>query len=467
MSECISLQGLGVQHGHAALVSPIDLEFRPGEAITILGESGSGKSLLAHAIMGTCAANLRVQGTLHSATATYNLADPNNRRHLWGRELAILPQEPLLSLDPTQRTLHQVAEGLRPTPHWAQAGERARELLARLGLAGKDRHYPHTLSGGMAQRVAFAASTIGGARFLIADEPSKGLDAAARNDLVDLLRRHLEQNGLLLTITHDIEVARQLGGRILVMKDSDVVEQGPAASLLGNPAHAYTRRLLAAEPAAWGNVDHPARGELLIGARGISKSFPPVKLFADVHLDLHAGERIALLAPSGKGKTTLGNVLLKLLPADGGSLHHAPGLANGAMQKLYQDPVTAFAPRLTLQQAFHDLLKRHRLHRDSLAPLLERLQLPPSLLARLPAQVSGGELQRLALIRALLLKPRLIFADEPTSRLDPITQQETFRVLLQELKAIGCALLLVTHDEILARKASVRTLRLDTGIQEC
>lgn len=134
------------------------------------------------------------------------------------------------------------------------------------------------------------------------------------------------------------------------------------------------------------------------------------------------------------------------------------------MQKLYQDPVTAFAPKLTLRRAFDDLCRRHRLDATLIGHFLERLRSPSFLLDRLPSQVSGGELQCLALIRALLLKPSVVFADEPTSRLDPVTQKGTFHCLLEELKAVGCALLLVTHDEVLAAKISHRTVRLDSGL---
>jgi peptide/nickel transport system ATP-binding protein len=460
MTVDVELRGLAVWHGSRALVSPLDLQLGAGESITILGESGSGKSLLAHAIMGTIAANLKAEGRLRCDGREYDLADPSNRRAMWGRVMAILPQEPAIALDPTMRTLPQVAEGLRVTALAAKADELARERLGRLGLVGKEHHFPHTLSGGMAQRVAFAAATISGARFLIADEPTKGLDSIARDDMAGLLQAHVAQGGLLLTITHDIALARQLGGRVLIMRDSEIVEQGAAEQVLSHPQHAYTRELLAADPAAWDDIHHASPGELLISARGLGKSFPPLTLFSDLHVDLHAGERVALLAPSGTGKTTLGNVLLGLLPPDAGSIRYAPHLRHGSMQKLYQDPVTAFAPKLTLRRAFDDLCRRHRLDAGLIRPFLERLRLPSSLLDRLPSQVSGGELQRLALIRALLLKPRVVFADEPTSRLDPVTQRDTFSCLLEELKAVGCALLLVTHDEALAAKTSHRTVRL-------
>ena len=460
MTVNVELRGLAVWHGSRALVSPLDLQLGAGESITILGESGSGKSLLAHAIMGTIAANLKAEGSLRCDGREYDLADLSNRRAMWGRAMAILPQEPAIALDPTMRTLPQVAEGLSISALAGEADDMARERLGRLGLVGKEQHYPHTLSGGMAQRVAFAAATISGARFLIADEPTKGLDSVARDDMAGLLREHVAQGGLLLTITHDIALARQLGGRVLIMRDSEIVEQGDAQRVLNQPREAYSQELLGADPAAWDDIEHPAPGELLISARGLAKSFPPLTLFTDLHVDLHAGERVALLAPSGTGKTTLGNVLLGLQSADSGSIRYAPQLKYGSMQKLYQDPVTAFAPRLTLRQAFEDLCRRHRFDFGAVGPFLERLRLPFSLLDRLPAQVSGGELQRLALIRALLLKPKVVFADEPTSRLDPVTQKDTFRCLLEELKAAGCALLLVTHDKALATKTAHRTLTL-------
>ncbi|MFD2449684.1 ATP-binding cassette domain-containing protein [Vogesella fluminis] len=177
-------------------------------------------------------------------------------------------------------------------------------------------------------------------------------------------------------------------------------------------------------------------------------------------IDLAAGERVALLAASGAGKSTLGNMLLGLTAPDHGSVRYRDGLSRTAWQRLYQDPVQAFAPHVPLHTALHDVLKRCGQPWSALEALLHRLKLGPALLQRLPSQVSGGELQRLALIRTLLLRPALLFADEPTSRLDPVTQRDTVHCLLDELARIGCALLLVTHDAALADKATVHRIRL-------
>lgn len=183
-------------------------------------------------------------------------------------------------------------------------------------------------------------------------------------------------------------------------------------------------------------------------------------LFEGLDLPLARGERLAIMAPSGAGKSTLGNVLLGLQRPLGGRVLRQTGIAPHRWQKLYQDPVQAFASRVRLATQFDDLLRLHRLPRQPLTDYLARLGLDERLLTRLPSQVSGGELQRLSLIRALLLRPVLLFADEPSSRLDPLSQQQTIACLLGALGEIGCALLLVTHDEALADKVASRCLRL-------
>lgn len=461
------LNQLAVSHAGTVLVDVSALEFEPGRPVTIVGESGSGKSLLAHAIMGTLPANLTARGSLTVNGRSYDLAEQANRRRLWGREMALLPQEPALSLDPTMRAREQVAEGARTFQTDKRAARRtAGTLLASLGLGQASAAFPHTLSGGMAQRVAFAAATIGNAPVLIADEPSKGLDQQARTGLEELLKRHLDGGGILLTITHDLSLARGLGGEVLVMKDAHILEHGPARQVLTEPVHSYTHRLLAAEPANWTNSRIHAgaptgtTGGPLISGEGLAKAFGGRELFSDLSVTVRAGERIALSGPSGSGKTTLGNVLLRLLPPDNGHVRHADTLRGGRLQKLYQDPAMAFPPRVLLRDSFRDVIRRHRLKRERLENLMASLRLAPALLHRAPGQVSGGELQRLAIIRSMLLEPALIFADEPTSRLDLITQQETMNALLVQADRHGCALVLITHDDALAQAVTHRRISI-------
>jgi len=171
-------------------------------------------------------------------------------------------------------------------------------------------------------------------------------------------------------------------------------------------------------------------------------------------VSLRAGSRTVLLGPSGAGKSTLGNVLLGLLPPDAGRVTRAAGLGVPLVQKLYQDPVAAFAPRRTLAQSIQAAVKKHRIDPRGIAHWMEALRLSEVLLARRPSEVSGGELQRFALLRAMLARPRVLFADEPTSRLDPLTQQDVMERLREALEESGAALLLVTHDRALAERVA-------------
>lgn len=462
------VQALTVGAAGQALVRGIDLQIAAGGVLTLLGESGSGKSLLAQAIMGNLPASLTCSGTVEVGSHRSDAADQRARRALWGRRLALLPQEPWLALDPTMRVARQIAEvhELVADVPPDTANRSAQAGLAGLGMAGAGGKYPFQISGGMAQRVAFLATHAAGAPVMIIDEPTKGLDADRRADVLAVLRAAIADGLTLLTITHDVWLARQLGGRVAVMLHGAIVEQGDATTVLCAPGHDYTRRLLAAEPNAWPQRTGPrhhagdAPAEILVRLDGVAKRFGAQQLFAGVTDVLRRGEFIAVTGPSGSGKTTFGNLVLGLLRPDAGTVTRAAALARTAFQKIYQDPAAAFAPTITLRQSLQDVIALHRLAWSELEGLLERLRLRPALLDRLPSQVSGGELQRFALARVLLLRPALIFADEPTSRLDPVTQQETLALLAEHARASGCAVLLVTHDPDIAARMAARTIAL-------
>jgi peptide/nickel transport system ATP-binding protein len=444
MDAALAVNGLTIAAGHGPLVRDVSFSVERGDNLTILGETGSGKSLVAQAVMGILPPELKATGEIGVA-GVVSAADSGSRRRLWGRTLALLPQEPWRSLDPTMRAVEQVAEGYRGSARVA-ALDSARRALTGFGLQGTEDHYPFMLSGGMAQRVAIAATGAAGASLVIVDEPTKGLDADLRGGAIDALRHVLSSGRTLLTITHDVHVARALGGTVMVMLDGAVIETGQAETLLREPRHDYTRRLLAAEPVAWPTRPAPRLGSTILTASGLTKRYGRKTLFEDLELDVRAGQRLAVVGRSGSGKTTLGDVLLGVTSADAGTVVRAQALPAIRFQKIYQDPPAAFAPRVTLRQSMADLVARHRLNPREVEHLMVRLRLDPRLLDRRPHQVSGGELQRFALVRILLLSPAFIFADEPTSRLDPITQQDTIDLLVTHAAERECALLLVTHD---------------------
>ena len=466
MTTLLRLEGLSVQADGKTLLEPLSLSLAAGECLTILGETGAGKSLLMHAIMGTLPPPLTASGRILLGDLDLGRLDRHAREQLWGQQLGMLPQEPWHALDPLMPALQQVAEvhecvhGLPPE----QARQAARSALAKVDLAQAGARLPGQLSGGMAQRVAFSAATAAGAPILLADEPTKGLDASRRDQVAGLLRQHAE-HGALLTITHDVEVARQLGGTLLVMRAGQLLEAGDAQSILAAPQHDYTRALIAADPRHWPTplvaaVTGAPASEPVLQAQGLRLQRGGRQLFEGLDLRIEPGEIIGIAGDSGCGKSSLGDVLLGLLQADGGMVTRRAGVAAHRYLKLYQDPPAAFAAGVPLRRLFDDVLRLHRLDPATLPPLLERLRLRPELLARPATEVSGGELQRLAIARALLLDPVVLFADEPVSRLDPITARDVTELLVQSARERGCALLLVSHDAEALGRACDRHIRL-------
>jgi peptide/nickel transport system ATP-binding protein len=456
------VEKLSIRGPEGPLLEPVSFALQPGRPLVLLGETGSGKSLLAQAVMGVLPPGLVAHGRILLDGRDLLALGARERRALWGRRIAMLPQEPWAALDPTMRAGEQVGEVDRLVHRRsrAEAAARTAARLARLGLAGAGGRFPFQLSGGMNQRVALAATEAAGAGLLIADEPTKGLDAALRDTAGTLLRAEAEAGRMLLVITHDVALARQLGGDALVMLAGAVVEQGSLPGLLEAPRHGYTRRLVAAEPARWPRWTQRPPGRPVVEARGLRKRLGGQELFGGLDLGIAEGQVTAVAGRSGCGKTSLGNLLLGLLPPDAGAVSRAGWVARFGLQKLYQDPLAGFAPHQALGQGLQELQRRHGLEDAETRRLLPRLKLAPGLLARRPAEVSGGELQRFGLLRALLLRPALLFADEATSRLDPLTQQEIMALLGESVAERNMALLVVTHETALAEAVAGRVVRL-------
>lgn len=469
----LQAHGLSVWSAAHCLMPPIDLALQAGEALCVIGESGAGKSLLLQAIMGLLPEGLRAEGNLLIQGQASSAADVRGRRAQWGRQLSLLPQEPTRALD-ALRSVHQQLDAVHRWVAQLPASTRPShnlDALKRARLTDACSLRPWQLSGGMAQRAATQLALAGGASLLLADEPSKGLDPEGIQALIVQLKALMDRGGSVVVVTHDLRLAQALPGQTMVMRHGQVVEHGATEQVLTQPRQAFTRQWLDAAPSRWPRPQPPAqaaqascsatvlRAENLVITRGHRI------LRQGLNLHWRTGDRHVIQGPSGCGKSTLGDTLLGLLPPHRGRVLRATGLAPTAFQKLYQDPVQSFAPHQRLKHHLQEVARRHGTPWPQVLQWLHDCGVAEPMLERPATQVSGGELQRVAVVRALCARPVFLFADEPTSRLDPVTQQSTCEMLHKALAPEGTATLWVTHDADLAHALSPSPLQWRLGAE--
>ena len=466
------LRDLRVEVEGRALVDGVNLRVRAGKVVALVGASGSGKTTTGLALLGEYPVGARVTGEVDRGG---------------GGLVGYVPQHPAAVLNPARRVgalLGDIARGrVRDLPRGRRrraARERVVEALAAAQLPDGEallRRYPHQLSGGQQQRVVLAQALLLGARVIVADEPTTGQDALTKGGLVDQLAAVAASGIAVVLLSHDLDVVRSLADEVLVMRAGRVVESGPVARLWSAPRHEWTRRLLdehRAAPRGPAEVRQP-----VLEVRDMTATHGRTTVLRAPRLSLRAGECLAVVGRSGSGKTTLarcvaglhrdhdGEVLLDgvALPR---SLRRRSRAQLAAVQYVFQDARAAFDEhRPVLDQVARTAVRLRgtdeRAAVEEASATLARLGLTGDLVHRRPGALSGGELQRAALARALLARPRVLICDEITSGLDTVTRRGILE-LLGELvgEREDLSLVLITHDLDTARLAH-RIAVLDAG----
>ena len=479
----VSLQGLDVGSLRRRRIQPavagLDLTVDQGEVVAIVGESGSGKTTTANAIIGLLPASGRI--TAGSAVVDgIETAGARERtlRRLRGSVVGLIPQDPMVGLNPTKRIGAQVAEAvrLRKVVGPAVAAE-VLEFLDRAGVPDpglRARQYPHELSGGLRQRALIAIALAGRPKLIIADEPTSALDVTVQKRILDHLGGLARSQGIaLLIITHDLAVAADRADRVVVMQHGRKIEEGSPSALLTAPRAAYTRQLISAAPRLTPRFDVGPREAPapILRLTDVSKTFAVndrrrgargFNALDRVSVTVPRGRTHALVGESGCGKTTTLRIALGLETASSGSINLDGAEIAGRSwselrplrrkaQLVHQDPFATLDPRFTIAQSVTEPLVSFRIgdRKSRLArarELLDQVALPASYLDRLPSELSGGQRQRVAIARALALRPDLIMLDEPVSALDVLVQDQILRLLLDLQAALGLSYLFVSHD---------------------
>lgn len=472
-----------------------------GEKLALVGESGSGKSVTALSILQL---HDRRQVSYPSGSILFQgrelmgLAE-NELRRIRGRDIAMIFQEPMTSLNPLYTIGDQLMEPLLVHENLSKpaAKKRMLELLARTGIPQPDKRfdaYPHMLSGGQRQRVMIAMALACSPKLLIADEPTTALDVTIQAQILELLEDLQQEFSMaVLLITHDLNLVRRFAQRICVMQEGRIVEQAPVAQLFAAPQHPYTRQLLQSQPVRLVGAEESVAHEsmpALLEASALHCTFPiksgffqrrtgEVRAVDNASLMLRPGETLGVVGESGSGKTTLGMCLLRLQECTGSIRFDGTDLTALSQRQLrplrrnfqmvFQDPYSSLSPRLTVEQIVAEGLNIHfpelgkQARRARILAILAEVGLDESMLWRYPHEFSGGQRQRIAIARVAVLEPKLILLDEPTSALDVSVQKQVLELLRRLQQKHGMSYLFITHDLRVIRAMSHRMIVMQGG----
>jgi peptide/nickel transport system ATP-binding protein len=504
LSPLLRVDNLGVAFasptGATRVVENLTFDLHQGETLCIAGESGSGKSVTALALMGLLP---KPGGRIVSGTAMFEGRDlfalpEREMADLRGNEIAMIFQEPMTSLNPIMTIGNQLIES--PVRHLglsrAAAEQRALAALDAVRIAEPKRRlkqYPHELSGGMRQRVMIAMAMACRPKILIADEPTTALDVTVQAQILGLMKELQRETGTaIILITHDMGVVAETADRAVIMRRGRAVETGTVSRIFERQEHDYTRDLLAAVPkfAEGAKAPQPiAESDALLtvsdlivrfdvrGSGLIPRVTQRVHAVEKISFDLKPGETLALVGESGCGKSTTGKALLQLVPSRGAIRWRGEALGTNPaqvkawrrhLQMIFQDPMASLDPRMTVGDLVAEPLVIHGLAsgqamRDQVEALFKRVGLTAEQMTRYPHEFSGGQRQRICIARALTLGPQIIVADECVSALDVSIQAQILDLMKELQDELGVAYLFISHDMAVVEQVSHRVAVMYLG----
>lgn len=467
-------------------VRGVSFQITEGECLALVGESGGGKTTLAHAVLGLLPTRTKVCGSIRVGGTEVINASAETLQHLRGLVVGFVPQSPFSAYNPLARVGEHVKEawlahGLCP-PKAAVV-----DKLEALGIQDAEtraRQYPHQWSGGMLQRATIAAATAHGPRLVVADEPTSALDADRADSTLSALRSVAVA---VLLISHDINLVRRHADRIAIYQGGRIVEIGETGALLRRPQHPYTAALLSASLHANDRLASPlnAHAANVVEANNVSRIYGhgtgQIRAVVKADLNVRQGEVVGIYGPSGSGKSTLLRLLATIERPTTGTISFGTATGDtsrvpdrsGFVMPIFQDPVSSLDRRWAIWRTVTEPLMGN--HRKSHPSRTARRKLAQELLAQVglaqvdidarPGELSAGQCQRVSIARALAAEPTLIVADEPTSALDASISVSILR-LLADVAARGIAIVIVSHDRAMLRALCHRVLKMRDGVLE-
>jgi peptide/nickel transport system ATP-binding protein len=503
-------------------VKGISFEIPQNSTVALVGESGSGKSVTSLSILGLLpkenALVLPGSEIIYGGRNLVGLPQ-SELQELRGKDISMIFQEPMTSLNPVFTVGFQLIESLRlhlglgPSA----ARKRAIALLAEVGIPDpefKINAYPSQMSGGQQQRVMIAMAIACEPKLLIADEPTTALDVTIQKQILDLIAELQRKHRMsVLFITHDLAVVGEIADHVVVMRNGEIREQGPAKSVFENPQDAYTKALLQCRPrldrrpvrlpviedfmdggAHAMNLNERTRGisaadPIILDVKGLGKDFysreglfgrRKFEAVKDVSFKLPKGKTLGLVGESGSGKTTVGLTLMRLHEASSGqALFEGKDILamsprqfmayKRRIQIIFQNPYASLNPRMIVGQILTEPMQIHGIgesaqERTDLAfELLHKVGLPEVSFYKYPHEFSGGQRQRIAIARCLTLKPDILICDESVSALDVSVQAQVLNLLQDLQDEYHLSYIFISHDLAVVKYISDEIMVMNQG----
>ncbi len=523
MQALVSVQDLSVSFrmsktSTVEAVKGVSFDIPENSTLALVGESGSGKSVTAMSIVRLLPDNAIIDANSKILYNGRDLLDAPmaDMRALRGKEISVVFQEPMSSLNPVFTVGEQIAEVLRIHRQMSarQALDRTLELMTEVGIPNpKERlkSYPFELSGGQQQRVMIAMAIACEPKLLIADEPTTALDVTVQRQIMDLLARLQQRQKMsVLFISHDLGLVGEISNQVVVMRSGEVREAGDVATIFNAPTDAYTQALLACRPrldarprrlaviddivnnrprSTEQRVSTPASGAPLIEVKGLCKDYLlktglfKRSVFSAVKksdFSLHKGRTLGVVGESGSGKTTVGMMLTRLTDATAGSImFEGIDLAKlsaaemrvyrSRIQIIFQNPYASLNPRFSVGQILIEPMRIHGIGKNDddrarrALAMIAKVGLSRDSFGKYPHEFSGGQRQRIAIARCLTMKPEIIVCDESVSALDVSVQATVLNLLLDLQEEFGLTYVFISHDLAVVKYMSDEILVMSQG----
>lgn len=463
------------------IVSNVAFSIRRGEVLALIGESGSGKTTIALALMGYARPGLCIaSGTIHVGETDVRSLPPAELAGLRGNRISYIAQSAAAAFNPSRSIMSQVIEPalVHGTASRAEAEAKAVALFRELALPEPDligARYPHQVSGGQLQRLMAAMALITDPELVILDEPTTALDVTTQIEVLRAFKKVVREHGTTAVyVSHDLAVVAQMADQIVVLNRGNIRESGSTARIIYEPADDYTRSLMAAacpEDHAKGETQLAADVEApLIEVRGLMAGYGPISadgsprvpVLTDINFNVERGSALGVIGESGSGKSTLARVIAGLVKPARGEIFLSgqplpPELAMRTrdhfrrVQIVFQNADTALNPRHTVERILaRPLAFYHNLdgaaQRKRVTELLDLIRLPAGIANRRPGELSGGQKQRVNLARALAAEPDIILCDEVTSALDTVVGKAILDLLTDLRRDLNLSYLFISHD---------------------